>query len=167
MNICSFNYWFCHLVYSLLKHFSRPTISLIEIYHILLLKKLRKLHKWRTKEVMGLKKKQCIWKSCPRNRNKNPAKTWCSDTSGPPVVAATVHWSLLRSGSVTEVCQITQEMDWKSVAGSLKEWWMPIWEFWFKWSSICTIAICKTQYSWRQLKDITRKLANDSGCVKE
>lgn len=28
-------------------------------------------------------------------------------------------------------------------------------------------AICKTQYSWRQLKDITRKLANDSGCVKE
>lgn len=77
MNICSFNYWFCHLVYSLLKHFARPTISLIEIYHILLLKKLRKLHKWRTKEAMGLKKKQCIWKSCPRNRNKNPAKTWC------------------------------------------------------------------------------------------
>lgn len=64
-----------------------------------------------------------------------------SDTSGPPVVAATVHWSLLRSGSVTEVCQITQEMDWKSVAGSLKEWWMPMWEFWFKWSSICTEEI--------------------------
>lgn len=53
-----------------------------------------------------------------------------------------------KRGEQDEVCQITQELNRKSVATGLMKWWIQILHFWFKSLSACTHEVKTEVQQW-------------------